>query len=212
LASAFAGGNVNLDTFLHKRLLVVVAHQDDESLYFGGLLSSIVGRTEISLICTTSPMPGRADTDHRVANFHRVGERLQCRTVTCLQLPDCGPRGQSYPSGRLASRIAARLSEISDTYDMIITHNHLGEPNKVYGAFGHEAHKATHVGVAAGIRAPIAVCGRGLERISLEIDYDRARKMALLDCYAPWWTPREYDFCYQPETYALLGEAGPAKP
>jgi len=194
---------MHLNAFLHKRLLVVVAHQDDESLYFGGLLSSIRGRAEIGLICTTAPMPGRADTDHRVANFHRVGELLQCRSVKCLQLPDCGPRGKAYPSERLATEIAVKLSEIGETYDMIITHNHLGEPNKVYGPFGHEAHKATHVGVVAAIRAPIVVCGLGLNRVSLEIEYDRESKKSLIDCYAPWWTARGYDFCYQPEPYSF---------
>jgi LmbE family N-acetylglucosaminyl deacetylase len=193
----------SLDHFLNKRLLVVVAHQDDESLYFGGLLSWIAGRTEISLVSTTTPMPGRADTHHRLANFYRVGKLLGCQEVRCLELSDCGPRGEVYSSAALADEIAASLAIIGNGYEVVLTHNSLGEPNKVYGELGHEAHKATHLGVVTALRQPIIVCGLGNDRVSFEIEYDHDKKKALLDCYAPWWTPIGYDFAYQPERYTF---------
>ena len=191
---------------LHKRLLVVVAHQDDESLYFGGLLSSIAGRAHISLLSITAPMPGRADTQHRLSNFYRVGELLECHTTRCLNLPDCGPRGEAYLTNNLVTQVATCLAGLEEPYDIVVTHSALGEPNTVYGPSGHEAHKATHLGVVAVMRPPIITCGLGCTDVSFEIDYDRAKKKRLLDCYAPWWTPVEYDFVYHPERYALKGE------
>jgi LmbE family N-acetylglucosaminyl deacetylase len=167
---------MSLNHFLRKRLLVVVAHQDDESLYFGGLLSCIAGQAQIGLISATTPMPGRADTHFRLANFYRVGKLLGCREVKCLELSDCGPRGEAYSPAALADEIAASLAVVADGYDVVLTHNSLGEPNKVYGALGHQAHKATHLGVAAALRQPIIVSGVGNDKGSFEIEYDRSKK------------------------------------
>jgi LmbE family N-acetylglucosaminyl deacetylase len=199
---------VSLERFLNKRLLVVVAHQDDESLYFGGLLSRIAGRAHIGLVSTTSPMPGRADSLHRLANFYQVGKLLGCQEVKCLGLPDCGPRGEAYSPAALADEIASSLQAIGNHYEVVLTHSSLGEPNKVYGALGHEAHKATHLGVVTALRLPTFVCGLGGDQEFFEIEYDRDKKRALVDCYAPWWTPVGYDFAYEPERYTYIAQDG----
>lgn len=199
---------MSIDWFLRKRILVVVAHQDDESLYFGGLLTSISARAEISLVSTTAPMPGRPDTEHRLGSFHRVGALLGCREVWCLNLSDCGPRGQSYPSDRLVEGIAAGLASVDESYDLVLTHGPLGEPNVVYGAQGHEAHTATSHAVRATFDCPIICCGRGAPEAAFEIAYDVAGKKALIDCYAPHWTPVDYPFAYDPEPYVLTASRG----
>lgn len=199
---------MSIDWFLRKRILVVVAHQDDESLYFGGLLSSISAQAEISLVSTTAPMPGRPDTEHRLGSFRRVGALLGCRKVWCLNLPDCGPRGQSYPPDRLVEGIAAGLASVDESYDLVLTHGALGEPNVVYGAQGHEAHRATHQGVLAATRLPIVACARGGGDLSFEMEYDVTLKKTLLDCYAPHWTTVDYPFAYDPEPYVLIASRG----
>ena len=192
-----------LDDFINKRLLVVVAHQDDESLYFGGLLSSIAHRTEISLVSTTAPMAERPDTHFRLGNFFRVGQVLGCKQVECFGFCDCGPRGSAYPADWLADEIAARLPLMGTEYDFVLTHNSFGEPNKVYGRTGHQAHRATHLGVMNAMRQPIIVSGIGYNERSFEIEYDTKNKKALLDLYAPWWSPVDYEFAYLPERYVL---------
>jgi LmbE family N-acetylglucosaminyl deacetylase len=197
---------MTVEWFLERRILVVVAHQDDESLYFGGLLSTLAGRAAISLVSATAPMKGRPDTDHRMASFHRVGTLLACERVVCLDLPDCGPRGEAYPPDHLEREIAAALPSLG-AFDIVLTHGPLGEPNAVYGRDGHEAHKATSRAVRATVAAPTVCCGLGADTISCAIEYDRAEKKALLDCYLPYWSPAEYSFVYDPERYVLIAAA-----
>jgi LmbE family N-acetylglucosaminyl deacetylase len=198
----FSENRVSLTRFLNKRILVVVAHQDDEALYFGGLLSTIAGRADISLMSTTAPMPGRTDTNHRVANFQRVGVILGCRDVTCLNLPDCGPRGEASPPDQLARAIETELRLRHGRYDLVLTHNMRGEPNPVYGNTGHEAHKATSRAVRAAMLCPIVYCGRGVPDIAFRVEYEPPRKKVLIDCYAPYWTPVDYPFAYESEPYS----------
>lgn len=192
---------MDIEALRGRRVLVVVAHQDDESLYFGGLLSTLAGRADLSLISTTAPMPGRPDTETRLGAFHRVGVLLQCRLVRCLALTDCGPRGDTYPPASLSREIATALRPYRNACDIVLTHGPAGEPNVVYGARGHEAHKATSRAVRAVFRGPILSCARGAPNATFELTYDAARKKTLLDCYAPDWTPKDYPFAYDPEPY-----------
>ena len=196
---------MSLERFLNKRILAVVAHQDDESLYFGGLLGSLVGLAELSLLSTTAPMAGRPDTYYRMDNFYKVAGLLGCRSVACLNLPDCGAQGDEHRTAALEWGVMKGIAELSANFDLILTHGELGEPNAVYGREGHSAHKATHRGVRRAFSGSIVTCALGAPDYSFEIDYEKDAKRKLLECYAPWWTPASYEFAYFVERYAISG-------
>lgn len=183
-------------------LTVVVAHQDDESLWFGGLLSQLPRGTVKHLVCVCSPTPGRPDTDTRMAAFEKVADALgataHCLSVTNYSADDTVGAGSAVAPAMLA--IQTHL----DTFpaDVIITHGHEGEPCAVY-KHGHAMHRVvsacvTHVAVNRGC------LNRIVRRDEVDPEYivscNRAKKKALLDFYAPQWTPERYP-AYEPEGY-----------
>lgn len=145
------------------RRAVVVAHPDDESLWFGGLVIAEPG--DWMIICCSIP---RVDPI-RAWKFFDACAVLGARARLL-------PFVESDPGKPLGNLDALDLSG----FDEVVTHNEVGE-------YGHQHHKQLHRFVAERCRERTLVSGYGrnaggLRRYALT-RATHAAKMAALRCY-----------------------------
>lgn len=196
---------MNLINYKNARLLLVVAHQDDESLYFGGLLSSLIF-SQIKIICITAPAPNRPDTNTRIDSFIKVCNILKCK-YELYNVDDCGPSADIVTicnNGTLDNIKNIVNNEIQNFKPtMLITHSPFGEPNPVYSN-GHSMHRIISKAVQDTNFESILFTGIGWSK-DIEFNYDISKKKQLIDCYLPNWSPEGagYSFVYEPEYYSF---------
>jgi LmbE family N-acetylglucosaminyl deacetylase len=215
------GQSVQLRDFRGKRVLLCTAHQDDELLFAGGLLSKIAGKAEVNVACFFRPMKGRKDSASRIGAMQTLCAELG---VSCVQYPfaveaphrrlrryialdDADPTMDPaelrpleshglYPTLLETAVSTLRLYEP----DIVITHNPVGE-------YGHLEHVFLHrTMMEAARRANITALmtfGAGQEhRAGLTVTYDARRKKRLFKHYRPQWDGLTmYDFALDPERF-----------
>lgn len=136
---------------------LVVAHPDDETLWFGGLLIANPG--DWTVICASIP---RRDTV-RAWKFFSACERLGARGRIL-------PWVESEPNEPLA-----HLDEIDLTAcGCVVTHNAVGE-------YGHLHHRCVHEHVMRNFAGPVLVTGYGLEAAGYAIALNDAQWRRKLD-------------------------------
>ena len=126
----------------HKRVLVVVAHQDDEALFCGALLSQIRGTSQVTVICMSKPKQAHT-VEVRNECFRRVCEKVQARAITTT-FPEARHVWSSaellwreQPEQMAAMQEFLRAEAGAFRPDVVITHNAAGE-------YGHCYHKVVH--------------------------------------------------------------------
>jgi LmbE family N-acetylglucosaminyl deacetylase len=201
----------------NKKVLVIISHQDDESLFCGGLLSALCGKSDVTVICMSAAKQ-KPDVERRNASFRRACEMAGARPITTSfrearhvwshvdrfvrQRPEQIDAMRRF----LHEQCAALKPEI------VITHNEAGE-------YGHCYHKVVHRvcrQVFDGDRLYfIGIGSKHNVGQQIVIHYDPQKKKELLSCYP------EFDavgFCnrffgaeipYQPESYVPCGNPGP---
>jgi hypothetical protein len=202
-----------------KKVLVVISHQDDEALFCGGLLSSICGVSELTVVCM-SQAKQKQDIEYRKDYFLKSCEILNARAVTTSfrdarhvwSHVDLFFRKRPEQIDAMTSFLKAQLEVVRP--DIVITHNEAGE-------YGHCYHKVVHR-VCRRVFAPgnlyfIGLGGKrnGCERIT--VNYDAQKKKQLLECYphfdAAGFSKRFFGgdvITYQAETYIACGAQEPA--
>jgi len=192
-----------IEKMVDKRVQVLVAHHDDESLYFGGLLTEIRELARVKITVMTAPAPGRPDTHTRLDSLKKVCWVLGA-TYSAYDLKDFPPIIENTRHVVHQQIDKARDIVKADLFgfqpDVILTHNWFGEPNPGYVG-GHPVHAMVYDAVLAESSCDIFVNAVGLNSYDYEIEYDIGRKKILLDCYAPNWKPDVYPFAYNPERY-----------
>ena len=109
---------------MRSEALIVVAHPDDESIFFAGLILSRP-KTSWSVICVTD---GNAD-GHGQSRWERFGQacrELGVDNYRCLKFPD------KFEQRLPVDELAAELSEVHG--QEVFTHGILGE----YGHYHHQ--------------------------------------------------------------------------
>jgi len=134
--------NVWLKQYEDKRIAVVVAHPDDEVLWFGGLLvlAYYNTRVKIDVICCSIP----EIEPERAMKFQESCIQLGC---SYKLLPFVEVRG-----GHLVGLEHLYLSR----YDVVFTHNAKGE-------YGHKHHIDVHEAVMRKFDGPVFVSGYGID-------------------------------------------------
>jgi LmbE family N-acetylglucosaminyl deacetylase len=107
--------------------LIVFAHPDDETVYFGGLLlSGIAGRAD--LVCVTDGNYRGRGAERR-EELARACEALEVRSVECLGYTDSPVL--HLPVEEIGAELRRRVQERG--YRAVFTHSAHGE----YGSFNH---------------------------------------------------------------------------
>ena len=155
---------MQLESYAGKKMLVVVAHPDDETFGMGGTLAlySHLG-VEIHLICTTRGEVGEVDS-RKLKGFSSVGELrehellcaadvLRLRKVHFLGYRDSGMPGSeendhsdafiNAPEGEAAKRIAVLIRQIQP--EVMLTFDPIG-------GYMHPDHIAAHEATVAAFQ------------------------------------------------------------
>jgi len=145
------------------RRALVVAHPDDETLFFGGLLLACPG--DWTIICCTVP---RADPV-RATKFFDAAKLLGARAAELVR------ETEPFSSEPLSHLERLALGD----FDLIVTHNSVGE-------YGHAHHIALNRYVAQRWPDKIVTGGYGKAPCAFRVVLDAhqiAMKMAALRCY-----------------------------
>jgi LmbE family N-acetylglucosaminyl deacetylase len=198
----------------NKRVLFVVAHQDDESFFCGGLLGQLCGTSEMAVICMSQPKH-QQDIEARNKCFRRVCEKVQARAIVTT-FPEARHVWSSAELlwRRRPQQIAAMqefLRAQADDFrpDLVITHNATGE-------YGHCYHKVVHRVCRQVFPADklyfIGIGSRDRSAQRFAVACDAAKKKELLECHpyldADSFGKRHFGrvVTYEPETYVACGK------
>jgi LmbE family N-acetylglucosaminyl deacetylase len=190
-----------------KRVLVVVAHPDDESFAFGALLDRFVqGGADVAMLCLTrgeaSTLGAEAEdlAAVRAAELAAAGEVLGLASTTALARPD----------GGLAALDPAILAADVDRHVEQIRPDGILVFDPVSGVTGHTDHAAASLAaIAAGERWGLPVLGWALPQgvadtlnaeygaafvghpvdALLEVGVDRRRQRMAIACHASQAVP-----------------------
>lgn len=214
--------------FENKSILIAVCHQDDETLFSGGLLAMLPElNAQAHVVCAIAPAKGRRDTrtrndaqrrvvahcgasvtqlDHDMSPYPRMRRFVKTRLEPegFENRPRAGAANHpAYPA--MKDAILAQISRHDP--DIVITHNEVGE----YGHHEHVFMNAIMADIAAMDQTrEWLVFGNSLTRPTQPFPYDRERKKALFQYYLPQWDGlRRYPFALEDETYAELLAASP---
>ena len=116
---------------LHQRILVIVAHPDDETIWMGGTIARHKkARWTILALCR------KLDSD-RMPKFLRVAKYYGAQGIIC-DLEDEGILSVKESIPEIAKIIRKELPQ--KTFDILFTHG-------VNGEYGHSRHKGVHLAV-----------------------------------------------------------------
>ena len=185
-----------------KRVAVVVAHQDDESLWFGGLLSRLPKWTVTDLISLTRPAPARPDTTTRLNAFRQVAMEIGAMPK-CLYCQDMPAATEIViPDDCWIFSVVSMAVEHAEP-DVVISHGPAGEPCNVYPG-GHSVHKMAAAAVRKVAHEMLIPYIYHDLTGAYTVTFDPAMKKRLLDFYAPQWAPDAYPW-REPEMYDVVG-------
>jgi LmbE family N-acetylglucosaminyl deacetylase len=115
---------------MKTRNLIVVAHPDDEVIFFGGLILQLISEgSRVDVICATGKFHPPHMTSIRLAEFRRACWRMGARAHILGLAETRGPCQ--------LDEITARLQIIKDRYtqDSVYTHG-------IWGEYGHIYHRS----------------------------------------------------------------------
>jgi LmbE family N-acetylglucosaminyl deacetylase len=212
------GRHKQLPDLTGKKVLLCVAHQDDETLFAGRLLQALQGKAHVTVACFFQPAKGRADTDTRIGAMQKICADVGADLVQFDFVMD-----KTLPNLRRYVRAAREPAHIREkirkgiehfplfqametiafdavrqfTPDVVITHNGVGE-------YSHREHILLHYVVkAAATRAglpEILVFGIGQDGDGFVVAGDPVAKSPLFAHYLPQWDgPGRYNFAHAPE-------------
>ena len=200
--------------FKDKKVLVIGAHQDDETLFCGGLLSNIKDISDLNIVVISKPMEGRPDTKTRIESFNQVCNILKAKSFQ-LDFSDTGPNNFDENISLLKNngefdRMVNKISDLIDDVkaDFVITHNEVGE-------YGHCFHKVINRAVIYSInskKCKLIVFDVNLDTIynksvikQMVINYNIEEKIKLFECYMPNWNGIKMysQFALKPEKYRI---------
>ena len=216
--------NALLENTKGSRVLVVVAHYDDESLFCGGTLlrvQPLAEKVEIVVVTgveyTNAPPSGSVCGEKERARWRKRLDAFAnvCRILVvpepihfgCRNLDSTG-QDRSERKAEIRAEVSLKLGSLlrSGGFDLVLTHG----PN---GEYGHPQHKLVHETVRAECPRRSALWCFDLAG-EQQVQIDRAAKVELLRFYryrttqASEWDPLTHphykNWCTDVETFKCL--------
>ena len=195
-----------IDLLRDKKVLFISAHQDDESMYFGGALTQLKEISILKVISMTKPGAKRSDFKHRMGAFlaavDMVGARYSIYDIENFR-HDTPFKLACEPQMDEGVQIIKNEIKIFDP-EILITHGKQGDPASAYPD-GHIMHKFCNnaVHIANENKLTVFTSAISLGKGDFTLDYDVEAKRRMLSLYEPFWEPiqRGYSFCYEPEYF-----------
>jgi LmbE family N-acetylglucosaminyl deacetylase len=175
--------------------LVIVAHPDDEIVFFGGVIGDLVATSwRVDVVCTISVFGDPVLTGTRRAEFRRACWMAGAR-AEMLEFEDtAGPMP--------VQRLTAALRRINDTreYASVYTHG-------VWGEYGHQHHRdvcvAVHRAFARGVSSLAGPLPPACRKVLTDAEWHRKRRIA-----ATYHSQRfAFDWCSREEAFIRLPQS-----
>ena len=178
-----------------KRILVVVAHYDDETIYAGGLLWELREKAKLNIMCCSQRAKARRNFQTAQDGFTTICCKLNGRYSIIL-----GNGGKLDDRPKLDD-IQSLVEDEANHFkpDILITHNAKGEYH------GHIYHKEVHracMGLSDRFGS-IYVFANGIP-YTHRVAYDVDAKKRLMDCYLPWKPGAYRKFVWKKERFAKI--------
>lgn len=176
-----------------KRVLVVVAHYDDETLYAGGLLWELREKARLYILCCSHTAVARRHKMEAAAGYVKVGDMLGAATFNL----NCG--GGKKDKRPDKKTLKENISLFVTNKDAIITHNAKGEYH------GHVYHKEVYAAcrpLFTSVRH-VYTFANGIEYTE-KVAYDVEAKKRLVDCYLPWKPGAYRKFVWKKERFKKI--------
>ena len=177
-----------------KKVAVVVAHQDDETLYACGLMTELAPYGEIVIASMSKPSPNRKDTFTRQTGFDMIADILKATAYTA---PFWGGKRDHRTPKEKMQKYLDKLFRL-ERPDAVITHNPRGE---AHGHFYHKKTSAACLKLKEKFGYSLYNFAKSLGRKDYLVEYDVEKKKELIDCYLPGWKPGCYHFVYRRERF-----------
>ena len=215
--------------FKDKKVLIVIAHPDDEVLYFGNLLLELRNsQTEIIIALVTKVKDSFLSNLEREERFKDVCKNIGAK-YTFLKYNQSvtypykhkyyNKRNSIYLNIKNYDSLCNDIVKLFFTFkpDFIFTHNTFGDPNNVYGYEGHPDHRyISHCVVKSFFNSNMHLnCKLYIETTCLSyinlnyfdfmIEYNTEKKK-LLEYYKPWDGSIYMDFNSISEKFILVNE------
>lgn len=188
---------------INKKILVIVAHQDDETLFAGGFLTNIYKSCQLTLVCM-SQAKYRTQILRRNTEFKRVCELLDAEPIL-TNFKDSNLVGSNLLEffKTRANQVKEMRVFLKETVErirpnIILTHNKVGE-------YGHCYHKVIHR--LCSEFSNVYNFGVNLKAPKATVKYNKIKKRELFGCYPKFNSSSfckrflGFDISFAPETY-----------
>jgi len=164
-----------------KKVLVVVAHHDDESLFCGGLLTEISGKCDLTIMCVHQYFKYRNNAEKWNDAFKKIDTVIRAKLVQGDAVPhkadDYFDAYFTVPHNyyKIKDMVQKVVDEINP--DVIISHNQVGE-------YGHVDHVLVSYAVSklTGSHKSYKF-GTGIKKTDTKVIYDKKKKKRLIGLY-----------------------------
>jgi len=200
-----------------KNILIVVAHQDDEALFAGGLMTKLKDKANLHVVCMSKPKIGRKDTFTREEAFKNVCKELNAKHYL-TEFTDFGQYLDEYDDKKSVAEKEEGIKQqmpkmvkflkkiiLDEDINVMISHSEHGEylPHFYHQVVNQSCNKVLEYFTKLCFLTFAVGHKNENKNKKFTIRYSVKKKKKLLSFYEPHWSTNGLKFAYKPEKFII---------